>query len=229
MKINAGANAPQSSFGIPPEMQEAASKQKEAKERAERSSGEGQPGPEMSEDEGYEAEEVVPPEMDLSKSLDDLGIELTDNDLHSLLFKGMLEKEVVVVKSRLKDMTVRFKTLTGEEMQIADSLLSEDAESLKMTHSGFDSRKSVWILSFGIIRMNGQELAPVVLKEGEKGKQEIDLRETGKLRNKILHQMSPMLLDKMAKVHARITMACDHVMGDPSSPLLKRPSETQNS
>ena len=249
--------APRSSFGIPQEMKDAMAMHREKTEREQQrpqEAREAEPAagqPAMQPDEGFDIPEdqpaepaaaapeeagaaPVPDQFDLTKVLDDLGIELTEDDLHNLLFKGTLEKRVTLVKTSTREFIVDFKTLTGEEMRVSDTMLSELAEREAMTRNGAETNRSMMHLAFGVVRIQGKDVAPIAAAGPEEEKlslnekserRRVRLRKTAENRLAVLQSLSPMILDKMIRTHARISMACNYVVEDPNSPLLKRPSE----
>lgn len=219
MQINQGANAPRGSFGIPPEMQEAQQRAKAQAdaERAEKAQVEAPPVPPEAAapaDEG--AKELTPTDM-----LKTLGVTFDDKDLHNLLFRGYIEKDIAVIPKtesagKVVEFRSKFKTLTGDEYDAVDELIAADVETTKMTNDGFKSRRAMWILSLGILEINGKALIKPILNSDTK---EVDLHAMAKARRKLLGAMSPLIVNHMIQKHGALTVAVDMISADPSGAL----------
>lgn len=202
-------NAPvQGSFGIPPILEEAA-----ARSRAEAAEKRKKPTP--------APEEAAPPEAitdetvkesDPSEVLKSLGVEFTNDSFQHLLFKGFFESEIEVIKGRFKA-TVR--TLTGAEYDEVDELLAAEVKNTDMTNDGFQARRAMWVLSYGVTHLTGKLLAKTVATKDKK----IDTMATAKERRKVLSQLAPALTNQLIQKHGAMTMAINTIVAEPDKYL----------
>lgn len=206
----------QGSFGIPPQMQEALNRQqqqqsKKAQEEAsERVEAEAQieEDVETSKEEEAEVKPLNPVEM-----LTKIGVDFNDKDLHQLLFKGFIEKDVPVVKNVL---TATFKTLTGDEYDAVDELVADDIKNVPMTGDGYQTRRAMWIISLGVTKLQGKPVCkPVMGQDGVT----IDIRETAKARRKVLGALAPSVSNQLIQKHGALTVAMDLITANPESVL----------
>jgi len=226
--------AQQGSFGIPQNMREAHDRQRqqrEQREQAERdrtnaSTAEDtlggtqpeQPAAKTDEaaDKGSQApgvDDKIVDETDPAKILAQLGITLEDADLETILFKGYIEKEIPLVGGKIK---ATLKTLTGEEYEWVDELLAADVRSKPMTDDGFASRRSMWILAFGVTKLQGKPVIAPVVKD-----KKVDPVETAKAKRVVLSKLNPqMLINPMIKAHGKLATALN-LMGEKPETLLK--------
>jgi hypothetical protein len=205
MKVNKG------SFGIPPELEEMRAKQQM---EAEAKSKSATPPPAEEIAEVRKDNEALLKDMEPLKILEKIGVVFSDKDFDMLLFKGYIEKEIIIIKDKL---VVTYKTLTGEEYDLVDEILSEEIQATQMTKDGVETRRSMIILSMGCVKINTNPVVKNVLKEGS---QEVDLKETSKLRRKTLGKMSPPILDEMARKYGILASGIRLLVNDPG-PLLK--------
>jgi hypothetical protein len=149
-----------------------------------------------------------------------IGIELTEDDFSRLLFKGYVEKTVTVCvdPASKKPFTALFRSITGEEYDEADELLSEELKTVEMTRGGLENRRSMWVLSYGCTKLDGRDIIKPVMK-GDK----LDSKETAKARKKALGRMSPTVLNKMMRMYGVFTMALDLIIEDPEKAFLDGP------
>jgi hypothetical protein len=218
------------SFGIPPEAQEAAKTFQDKKTAADmEDDDEGLGASDESEEE--ESEHTLPPPEppktypsetvnDLTKlkpraALKAVGIELSDSDFQSIIYRGYVEKEVELVPSvgGIKAMTVKLKTLTPEEFNLADELVAEDLETIKGTNAGFQIRRELWNVAFAAIEINGREIAKVKREKDA----DPDLKELARSRHKILQQLSPGVINKLIKTVTIMGWAISSIVEDPKS------------
>lgn len=178
--------------------------------------------PKESIDNGYELKEETA-EINPVDALKDIGITLTENDLHSLLFKGGLEKDAVIAKRGDNVlMTATLKTLNAKEVSLIDSILADDISKVKMTGHGFEGRRTLLTLSFGVVKLNNKFIAKGQVLDNE-GKP--DLKEMAFQRLEAFLELSAVVVDKIAKAHGRFAIACGMILENPDSPLLQGPSE----
>lgn len=228
MKV--GQNGFKGSFGIPPEIKEAGEKFMRRQEKEEvrpkidlSGSDENEYEEEVIQEEEVEesanerlAEDRLPtPEDNLKK----VGIDLTDEDFHKILFKGYVEKEVEIFPSigANKRLYVTMKTLTGHEYDEVDELLAEEIRDKKMTNEGYTTRRSMWILSYGISAIQGKKVHKDVLSDDN-----LDTKETAKKKRDVLGRLSPAVLTKLMRIHGIFTANLNLIVEDPESQLLKK-------
>lgn len=154
-----------------------------------------------------------------------LGVEITDEDFHNYLFKGYIEKTIKIAYDPLtkKPFTATFRTLTTQEYDEVDELLAEEMDSRKMTVAGRDSRRSVWLLAFAMIKVDGRLLAADVLKKGPNGVALVDTKATARRRIEMTRSFSGTILDKSSRLYGAFVAALTMMMEDPESNYLKKP------
>lgn len=220
------------SFGIPQEMQDAhkAFQDKKAATaagaREEAMAGEDQEGDaeEPEHAEGEDAEKTDDPlllkgkdpnRVTPRKALAELGIELTDKDFHSILYRGYMEKvvEVVPALGSVTAMMARIKTLTPDDYDLVDELVAEDLDTIKGTNLGFQTRRELWTISLSTIEINGREIAQIKRDKSS----EPDLRALARERRKMLSQLSPAVINKLIKINSTVTWAIAAIVEDPKA------------
>jgi hypothetical protein len=198
MKIN--GNSTQGSMGIPPEIQEAAER---ARQRSAQNVKKSEEAAEQHDPVNKVAEASNPVEI-----LKKLGIEFDDDTFQSLLFKGYVEHVVEIVKGRF---SVKFKSLTTDEYDLVDELLAKDLQDTSMTNEGFNSRRAMWILAFGVLELAGKPVCKPVLDKDRK----LDVIETVKLRRQVLGKMAPAVINIMIQKHGAMTVALNMISSNP--------------
>lgn len=221
------------SFGIPPEVQEARKIHDEKKAAAEAAAGEeampesdedtddepGEAGPDSAEEgdgkqgasfSGSDVSKLTP-----RKALASLGVTLEDQDFHSILYRGYVEKNVEIMPAigGIKAMLVKLKTLTPEEYNLVDELVAEDLDAIKGTNLGFQARRELWTISFAVLDINGRELGKA--KRDKDGN--LDLKELARNRHKMLSQLSPAVINKIIKINSTLNWAITAIVEDPKS------------
>ena len=232
MKLGQPAPGAQGSFGIPQEL-------KDARERIMTQRDEVRPGTEspveeddsdpsvprqsvdvdMVEDEEKIPESITNPLVALAK----LGVSLEDEDFQKVMFKGFVEKEDILIVPGfrgVRPLKATFKTLTVKEYDEVDELLAEDIRDRKMTNDGFASRRSMWILSYGVTKLQGKPLPAVFY--GEPPNKVFDSKETAKSRRNVLGDLSHAVINRMIHVHAAMTVAIESIISDPEAIFLKK-------
>ena len=227
MKVTPQQGAPRGSFGIPPEMKEAM-----ADARTEREQRDKKAAPEVDEAPARETEEDWPlaeagpdavtdktaKKVDPIASLAEIGVTVTDDDFHNLVFKGYIEKTVEVLSHGSMKLSATLKTLTTEELDIVDELVAEDLETIKMTNNGADTRRSMWTMSIAVTKLQGKPVAAVEV--GQKG--EVDLKKMARAKREVLKRLNPAVIDKMISAHVRITTCYNLMVNEPGSATLKK-------
>lgn len=209
MKIGQDAGQPRGSFGIPAEMKEAVARAEAKKEEPKTAA----PKPETDMEMKTKVEVPVTDEdarrVDPYEILKTLGVDFTDDMFNQLLFKGFIEVEVDVVPGKLK---AKFKTLTTEEYDLVDELLAEDLKSKQMTSDGFDARRSVWTMTFGVTHLMGKPVSPLVLLADKKT---VDKLATARKRRPIIASLAPVVMNTMIQKHGAMTVAINMIVADP--------------
>lgn len=211
MKLN--QNGPiQGSFGIPPQMEEAAAKQRmEAESKRKKQESEPQPQPQ----EKPEVAEAQKKETDPDPKtlLEKIGAKFTDEDFQRLLFKGVYETELDIFKDKLKS---KMKTLTAKEYEEVDELLAEESNKRPMTNEGWNSLRAILILSYGITEFNGKPLGkPIYIKDTK----DLDTKSMALDRRKVLSAMAATVVNKLSQVHSTIVVAINMIVADPEAHL----------
>lgn len=157
------------------------------------------------------------------EALKGIGVELTDDDFSKIIFRGYLEKEVVVVPSirGSRPLTATFRTLIGREVDETDELMAEDVgHDVKMTNQGYEVRRSMWMLSYGVTQLMGKPVAnDVKFSKSEK----INTKGTAREKRRVLAALSPAVLAKMMSIHNILTVSINTIIADPEADYLKKP------
>ena len=234
MKLGQSVPGAKGSFGVPPELKAEGDRMmaSAAKDDSERPSMDGYEEPQehmpkATADDDVLAEETgkKPPESsnDPLAILFKHGIELEDEDFHKVLFKGYMEKDVVIVPAfrTVKPLMATIRTLTVQEYDEVDELLAEDIRDVKMTQDGFNSRRSMWILSYGIVRLQGKPVHNPVYS-GEGTDKEFDSKATARKRREVLGKLGHAAVNRMISLHATITIAIEAIVHDPEAYFIKK-------
>lgn len=229
MRIGDAVPGAQGSFGIPAELKAAGDKfmargrDEEPRPDMVGDTDEEIPGMATSDDEMFvdEDEKKESSIKDPLEALTKLGIYMEDEDFHKILFKGFVEKDVAIVKGfrGVKGLNATFKTLTVKEYDLVDELLAEEYRETKMTNDGFMSRRSLWILAFGITKLQGRPL-PVVFEDD--AKKTVDDKATAKARRAVLGETSHGVINRMIHIHGAMTLAIENIINDPEAEFLKK-------
>jgi hypothetical protein len=230
------------SFGVPAEVQEAAQKARDQarKERDARgtpaqgaTAATADASDDMShdsvaprvEDTGFSGLSGDLPTDATAKKLDPLdqlrkiGVDFTEEDVHNLVFKGTVSKEIAVFKG-VTQLSATLKALTVEECDLVDELTAEEIGKTAMTNSGADSRRAIWTLAFAVTHLNGRMLRDLD-KEGAVGKDGIDLKKKAQLYREALRKMSPYVMRVLGELQS-IYAASLNLLMEGGSPFLER-------
>lgn len=233
MKINQGIPA-QGSFGLTPDMKDRLEEYNTRKVRASNDSDEdGFLPPPTEEDfsgrieeEKEEAEETRQESVSVVstplENLKKIGVELTDDDFHKIIFRGYLEKEIVVVAPirGTKPLVATFRTLTGREVDEVDELMAEEVRDVQMTNDGFQTRRSMWIISYGIPQLMGKPVCQPVMAGKDSNK--INMKATVKERRRVFSALNPGILTKMMHIHGVFTVSINGILAEPEADYLKK-------
>lgn len=117
-----------------PELEQASSEDQIAKEDRER------------------AENLAQIKKDIEK---DLEASITDEDLKTYLFKGVLSKEIAIVKGMLKGV---FRTSRINELQELDIKMAKIRDEAKHTPQGLANEEAIYALSYAWTHADGKPL-----------------------------------------------------------------------
>jgi hypothetical protein len=141
-----------------------------------------------------------------------LNITFTDEDFQKVVFKGSLEKEVDIIKGRLK---ATFRTLNTFEIQEVNELLMKEIKEIDMTKDGSDFRHALIHISYGVTHLQGNPLSS--LYKNADGTP--DYRRMAAERRKKFNEMSPAVINKIIWKHANFTKLLDLITDDPGEYL----------
>ena len=149
-----------------------------------------------------------------------IGLTPSEDDFHSLLFRGFIEKTVDICKNPVakKAMTAKLRSLTAEEMDFVDELVAEDLASLQVTNVGIEQRRSLWVMALAVREIEGRTLCRPIYHEGTK---DINGKEMARERRKVLSRLNPILIDEMIRKHAIMVNAYNAILFDKEGETLK--------
>lgn len=223
------------SFGLPQQMKEEVERVQMAKEERPKVD---EPAPSMQKatDDGFNTddlsetpsetlkkeESVIEPKDPIQVLKDELGIELEEDDFHKLIFKGYTDKDVIVIPSvkGSRPLIATFKTLTAREQEEVDEYVAEDMNRTRMTVDGHHDRRWLWLLAFGVTKLQGRTYADPVYKD--EGKKVLDRKATYSARREKLSSLSPVIVSKMSRIHAQLTLALNTAIDHPEADYLKK-------
>jgi hypothetical protein len=202
---------PVSSFGLPDNVKKAMAdrEQQKSKPQVEQQAQqtEQEPAPELSDQTDASKDKPVKrdPEKEGFAILKEIGVDFNETDFHNYLFRGHITKEVVISKTSSMVFSATVKTLTSNELNLADGLLAEDIDNLKMTRDGMLARRSIWYLSFGLQALVDKPITKQIYKD-DAGK-ELDLVAMAKERQEVIVGLAPGVTDKLIRMQAALTSA----------------------
>lgn len=206
----------QGSFGIPPEIAKAAERKRAEAEERKKMSQEGEaqaaPTPTPVEEAKAQSEQVDVSGEDPQKILEKLGAKFTDDDFQKLLFKGFYETELEIVKGKFK---ATFRTLTGNEYDELDEILADEIKTIDMTTEGFNARRAMLVISYGITHLMGKPVSKVVVNKDKT----VDTKATARERRKVLGALSPAISNLLIQKHGALTVALNLLVADPEKYL----------
>jgi len=241
MKVGAkaGKQPPIGSFTKPPHVKKAIAKAE--RERYEPSEDQEEEAAPASTEEAYqnEALEVEMPEdtpsppdpedtvgvSSPSELFKDLGIKFTQEDFQSFLFRGYVEKDIVIVKNPVDEknsFVATFRTLTGGDHDMIDELLAKELYDTPLQRDAVATRRSMWNMAFAIHKLKGKPIVKPVFKKDKSGEEtsKVDKAATAKAKRKVLALLSPQLLDKTARIYSKLSVALTRIVEDPESDFL---------
>ena len=139
-----------------------------------------------------------------------IGITPSEEDFHDLLFKGCVEKEILLCKNPMSKLPISamIKTLTTEEMNLVDELLANDIESYKVTARGVELRRTLWVVSCCTSKLSGKVLVKQVTKEGSP----MSLKDIVIKRREVLSRLNPAFIDEIVRKHAILQYAFNAIL-----------------
>lgn len=229
-----------SSFGIPPHMKPALEQAKKSMEdREPRPQVPPAETPKMEPDKGFSG--IVTDEADVNSEASKLespsvlekdplmllkenyDIEITSEDIQRVVYKGYTEKDVIAVPSVMGSdpLVVTFKTLTGKEYEEADEKLAEEGRDIKMTNEGFAARRGMWLLAYGVKKIQGKPWYQT--KYTDDTKKVIDRKATLEARKNALNNFSPVVLSRMMDIQSSLTIAINYIFVNAKGEAVKKP------
>jgi hypothetical protein len=193
----------QSSFGIPEELEAQVNKSKKE-----------QPQSIPVEDQPQSAEEEIKEAVKTNAEviLKALNIEISTDDFQQLVFKGSIDKEVEIIKGKLK---ATFHSLRVKEWEEVDELLTREINEVSMTKEGMEVRKGLLSISYGITHLQGNPLSsPFKMEDGS-----IDSRKMAIERRKKISEMAPAVVNLMLAKHASFTHMLELITSEPGDYL----------
>jgi hypothetical protein len=244
MQLKDFSNVPKGSFGLPPEAKKALEEKygfteehhkkkpqsegeewlfKKTKDEEEAAANLGEEAKDPGSSEGTQDSAEEPEEKKVLGPIDvlrSIGIEVSADDFHALLFRGFVEKTISIASNPIngKTLTAKLKTLTSEEFDLVDELLGEDLDRIKITNSGAEVRRAMWGLSFGIIELNGK---PICTPSYDKDKNPL-LKETAQKRRAVLAKLNPFVLNRIIELHTRMTASFSILVTSPEYSVVKK-------
>ena len=204
------------SMGIPGEMHEALDKHREQAKAEEKKKSPPSPDedgkPPEIEEEGSK-EESLAKKVGAAEILKKLGIEFDKNDINQLIMKGSVTKDIEIVKGVL---TATMRTLTTEEYDVVDEIAVTDLKELNISNTGFETRKSVLILCFGVTHLMGR---PIVAKKPLTEDKQVDLYALAELQRGVFKKMSGQVVDKLIEAHGAFSIAINMILRNPEDIL----------
>ncbi len=214
----------QGSMGIPEDMREEIQRQHEKKQAKARASQEddvktaSSPYPDLDDKadtpEKKEEKSADPRDVGAAQIFKKLGIEVNEEDIQKIIFKGYIEKNIVIVKNVL---TAKMKSLTTEEYDIVDEVMAKEAKDVDMSVDGFNARKSVLTTAMSLTEFNGKPL----IKEPPKNEDgSVNLMEHMQRKRIVLKKMSATVVDKLIETHGAFSLGVNMGIRNPED-LLK--------
>jgi len=243
MKLGQAVKDVRGSFGIPPGMHpDQVLGQKSDQPR----STEGDPAaPQSAVDEDYDDEDGEPTltavaaaeptdefkPKSAKQTLADIGVSVNSQDWSDYVFKGYMEKRILITElpdekapGGLKQIFVTFRTVTAEEADFADGLLSEEIKENQMTLDGVSARREMWNMAFAVQKVDDRPLCkPIQITDPATKAVRVDMLATGKEKRRILSKMAPTVLMLMANKYWTLLQQVKAMMENPKVNFLEKP------
>ena len=199
------------SFGIPPQFQEATerARTKQAQPQPQQQP-QREPEPVVAEPTASAPapEDPKAKETNPIKNLEKLGAQFTDEDFQKLLFKGYYETELDIVKGKMR---ATFRTLLGSEYDDIDETMATDVKEINMTNEGFETRRAVLIVAYGVTHLNGKPIVKPVMTKDNK----VDTKATALERRKVIGALAPAVTNLLIQKHGAITVSINAIVASP--------------
>lgn len=235
MKIGQAVPGAKGSFGIPPELKAQGDRlmaqtreEYEADETrrpsmaaysdVEETQEQAPEAPVKAEEDGFK---IPTPEESLAR----IGIHLNDEDYHSVVFRGVLEKDVCVLPAmgKTRELRATIRTLKTKEYDAIDELLADDIKGISMTNDGFTSRRSLWILSFAVVKLDNKPLSKPIMTIDDNGTSVVDIKRTARERkDNVLGELSPIVINELIAIHAALTTNMEVILRINKGEYLKK-------
>lgn len=207
MKV--GGSGPQGSFGMPNDIRDALDKHNQEREAKARLEEGVPPVEEVSVEESPDKTNLVK-EVGAIEIFNKLGITFDEKDIQSLIFQGIVVKEIEVIKGTLK---AKMKTLTTEEYDAIDTIIAREAKEQDMTLDGMNTRKSTLTLAAGLEEVAGK---PFINKKDIPMKGDTpDVEALILLKRKICLSMSGIVVDRLSQTFGAFTLAISEATKNP--------------
>ena len=244
MKLGQATREGRGSFGIPPEMHpDNIHNQTAGLQQASDEDQQGTASPPQSTDAGFEVdadedeEEVLAATTESGEEskktskqiLAELGVTLTAQDWSDFVFRGFMEKRILIVElptadGKLKPFYATFKTVTAEEGDLADGLLSQEVNKEAMTVDGVGTRREMWNMAFAIQKLDDKAICkPVQSVDPVTKVSKLDLSATAKEKRHILSKMSPVILQMMMDKYWTFLRQVRLMLAEPKNNFLEKP------
>jgi len=226
------------SMGIPPEMTEAFDRQRAAAAAKRKAEDSTEAGPTPVADPGFETDEpqrVDDPDAPVAEEkaglnpetlLKEIGVEITDDDLHRFVFKGFIEKDIKLsLFGGRKTVLTTLKTLTANEYDAVGELLGAELNDNTIMRDEIQVRRNMWTLSLGVTKIEGRQLAkPVMMDIVKDGKpaQKVDMRASARLYREVLGSLAAPVVSEMITAHGKLSLALDLMTKSQGAEVLKK-------
>ena len=141
-----------------------------------------------------------------------LGVKFTQDDFDQLLMKGYCEKEIEIIKGKLR---ATFRSLTVDEWHESDEVYVEEVQNNLMTKEGADVRQGLIRMVFSLTHLQGRVLAqPVKKQDGS-----IDKKATAGERMRHIKAMSPSVVNIMLGKYVAFNRMIDLITMEPEKYL----------
>lgn len=138
--------------------------------------------------------------------------------------KRLLIAEIPSADDKLVPFYATFRTVTGEQADLADGLLSEEVKAEQMTMDGVATRREMWNLAFAIQKLDDKPVCKAINITDPKTKEvKLDLVATAKEKRRILAKMAPMILQALMSKYWTFLGQVRVILENPKSNFLGKP------
>ena len=162
-------------------------------------------------------EDILKPQGVL-KSLKEMGIEVTEEDVNDYLFYGTVKKTVNVFQIRKnKFFTTTIRTLTSKDYMVVEDILGDYLKYNDMTREGLASLRTLSVLSLGVVELQGR---PTIDSWDSSDDSAVAIKKRALENKKILEELAPGTINKINHIHAALTTAFNNMLDEGNSPFL---------